>query len=119
MGGVTTADASADASGDTTGDMTGDTTAGPLMGAPGALAPLLERLGALEREGGELRGRLVTAAVVLAAKDETIAELRRRAEVAERELAQVRGMEGARAAPAPAAGFWRGLWGALAGGAGG
>ncbi len=117
----------------TTVAVTGDTTAGPLMVAPSTLAQLVERLGALEREGGELRGRLAALGAVVAAKDETIAELRRRAEAAERELAAHRGGQGSRAAPgavarsgpvadqalSPAGGFWRRLWGALAGHAGG
>ncbi len=124
VGGVTTADATADA----TRDMTRDTTAGPLMVARGALAPLLERLGVLEREGGELRGRLATTAAVVAAKDETIAELRRRAEVAERELARLKGVHGSSAAPGEAgevaragggtetcAPWWRRLWHTFAG----
>ena len=108
---ATTADATAAA--------TEDMSAGLPMVAPGTLAQLVERLGALEREGGELRGRLATAAAVLAAKDETIAELRRRAEAAERGVAQGRGMQGARVAPVPAAGFWRRVWGTLAGDVGG
>ncbi|MDP9373324.1 MAG: excisionase family DNA-binding protein [Chloroflexota bacterium] len=111
--------ATADATGDTTGDTTRDATTGPLMVAPGTLAQLLERVGALEREGGELRGRLAMAAAVMAAKDETIAELRRRAEAAERELARGRGVQDSRAVPAPAVGFWRRVWGALAGDVGG
>ncbi len=49
------------------------------------LAPLVERIGALERENGDLTGQLVARADVLAAKDETIAALRRRAEAAEGE----------------------------------
>ena len=114
-GAVVTADATVDA----TRDITGDTTAGALLVAPGTLGPLLERVGVLEREGGELRGRLATLAAVLAAKDETIAELRRRAEVAERELARGRGVQDSRVAPAPAGGCWRRVWGALAGDAGG
>ncbi len=116
---VVTADTTVDATGDVTGDTTGDTTAGALLVAPGTLRQLLERVRALEREGGELRGRLATLAAVLAAKDETIAELRRRAEAAERELARGRGVQDARVVPAPAAGFWRRLWGALVGDAGG
>jgi hypothetical protein len=54
------------------------------------LTPLVERVGALERENGDLAGQLAARADVLAAKDETIAELRRRAEVAEAELDAVR-----------------------------
>ena len=50
------------------------------------LTPLVERIGALERENGDLAGQLAARADVLTAKDETIAELRRRAEAAEAEL---------------------------------
>ncbi len=72
------------------------------------LAPLVERIGALERENGELAGQLAARGGVLAAKDETIAELRRRAEAAEaarlaaeRERDELRArLDAAQAAPA-------------------
>ena len=54
------------------------------------LTPLVERIGALERENGDLAGQLAARANVLTAKDETIAELRRRAEVAEAEREALR-----------------------------
>jgi len=76
------------------------------------LAPLVERLGELEREHGRLEA-------TSAAKDETIAELRRRAEIAEAERDRLQAAQaaqdgpGAPAAPtpdnptaAPSAGFW-------------
>jgi hypothetical protein len=54
------------------------------------LAPLIERIGELERENGRLEVTAETKDQALAAKDETIAELRRRAEAAEAEALRER-----------------------------
>jgi len=77
------------------------------------LAPLIERIGELERENGRLEA-------TTAAKDETIAELRRRAERAEAERDRLTATQaaqddlGATEASAAARGDAPGVWGRLA-----
>lgn len=89
------------------------------------LAPLVERIGQLEREIGRLEGARDAQAAEVAAKDEMIAELRRRAELAEHalHLPQAEETSGASAASveppvasAPAPTLWRRLRRAFGGG---
>jgi hypothetical protein len=61
-----------------------------LRGLAGELALLAQRNEALALEVGQLRERTVQQSEQLAAKDETIADLRHRAEEAERERDQLR-----------------------------
>ncbi len=61
-----------------------------LRGLAGELALLAQRNEALALDVGQLRERTAHQEGQLAAKDETIAELRRRAEAAERECEEIR-----------------------------
>ena len=87
-------DGTQDATGDATGQDTRQDATGAVAVNPSAraqleairdewLAPLIERIATLERENGGLEA-------TTAAKDQVIAELRRRAEVAEAELGAAR-----------------------------